>query len=80
VTIACTAVITEISYQTEKTIDADVSFLSMEEWRDELTILLGDMADEAGNIRRFENMSSEAGIAWYKVTHRYIGLEILTRD
>lgn len=30
---ACTAVVTEIAHHKKKTIDADVSFLSKEEWK-----------------------------------------------
>lgn len=64
---ACTAVITEISYHKKKTIEADISFLSKEEWKSELAILLDDMVEEDGSLRRFTDMRSDAGIAWHKV-------------
>ncbi|KAJ7179183.1 hypothetical protein C8R46DRAFT_1072781 [Mycena filopes] len=53
---ACTAVVTEIAYHKKKTIDADVSFLSETEWKEELEILLGDLT-----------LKSDAGVAWQKV-------------
>ena len=67
--IACTAVVTEIGYHTKKTVDGDVSFLSEKEWRDELTILLDDLVDEDGNLRRSTDLRSDAGIAWSKVKY-----------
>ncbi|KAJ7507726.1 hypothetical protein B0H11DRAFT_1968347 [Mycena galericulata] len=64
---ACTAVVTEIAYHNKKTIEADVSFLSESEWKDELGILLGDLVDEDGNLKRTTDLKSEAGVAWQKV-------------
>src|SRR5271156_149233 len=64
---ACTAVVTEISHHTKKTIIADVSFLSESEWRQELDVLLQDLVDEDGNLKRSMDLNSEAGIAWQKV-------------
>lgn len=64
---ACTAVVTEISYHDKDTIDADVSFLSEAEWKQELAILLTDLVDEDGNLKRSTDMKSDAGIAWQKV-------------
>ncbi|KAH9943050.1 uncharacterized protein BXZ73DRAFT_40115 [Epithele typhae] len=63
---ACTAVVTEIAYH-KKTIDGDVSFLSEHEWRDELKVLVEDMVDEDGNIKRSTDLRSDAGVAWSKV-------------
>lgn len=65
--IACTAVVTEIGYHTKSTIDADISFLSLAEWKSELTLLLYDMVDETGNLKRSADLKSDAGIAWSKV-------------
>lgn len=65
--VACTAVVTEIAYHKKKTIDGDVSFLSEEEWRDELKVLVDDLIDEDGNIKRSTDLRSDAGIAWSKV-------------
>ena len=65
--IACTAVITEISYHKEKFIAATISFLSEEEWRAELSILLSDLKDVDDSMKRTSDLRSEAGIAWHKV-------------
>ena len=64
---ACTAVVTEIGYHNKKTVDADVSFLSEQEWRQELSVLLDDLVDEDGNIKRSTDLRSDAGVAWHKV-------------
>ncbi|KAJ6599136.1 hypothetical protein DFH09DRAFT_1130225 [Mycena vulgaris] len=64
---ACTAVVTEIAHHTKKTIDADVSFLTEAEWKAELEILLGDLVDEDGNLKRSTDLKSDAGVAWQKV-------------
>ncbi|KAI0049607.1 hypothetical protein FA95DRAFT_1556704 [Auriscalpium vulgare] len=78
---ACTAVVTEIAYHKKATIDADVSFLSEKEWRDELKVLLDDLVDEEGNLKRTTNLNSDAGIAWSKVHAVYpsIGQEQLVK-
>jgi energy-coupling factor transporter ATP-binding protein EcfA2 len=65
---ACTAVITEISYQPQKSIAADVSFLNYEDWKAELVVLLEDMIDEDGSLKRSTDLRSDAGIAWHKVS------------
>lgn len=44
-----------------------MSFLSEAEWKAELEVLLQDLVDEDGNIRRSTDLKSEAGIAWQKV-------------
>jgi GTP-binding protein EngB required for normal cell division len=72
---ACTAVVTEISYHDKRTIEGDVSFLSVKEWRDEIDVLINDLVDEDGAIKRANDLRSDAGIAWSKVwtltrTHR----------
>ncbi|KAF5388296.1 hypothetical protein D9615_000347 [Tricholomella constricta] len=64
---ACTAVVTELAYHNKPTIDADISFLSEIEWRAELTILLTDLVDEDGNLKRSTDLKSDAGVAWQKV-------------
>jgi hypothetical protein len=64
---ACTAVVTEIAYHDKPTIDADVSFLTLGEWKEELEVLLDDLVDEDGNVRRATDLRSEAGVAWHKV-------------
>ncbi|KAF9569032.1 hypothetical protein CPC08DRAFT_790765 [Agrocybe pediades] len=64
---ACTAVVTEIAYHDKPTIDADISFLSEKEWRDELDVLLRDLVDEEKNVKRITDLNSDAGVAWSKV-------------
>lgn len=66
---ACTAVVTELAYHQKNTIDADISFLSELEWRQELAVLLQDLVDEDGNIKRTMDLKSDAGVAWQKVQH-----------
>jgi hypothetical protein len=52
------------------TIEGDVSFLSEKEWRDEIDVLLSDLIDEDGTVKRATDLRSDAGIAWSKVcTH-----------
>ena len=65
---ACTAVVTEIAHHNKATIDADISFLSEQEWRQELGVLLHDLVDEDGNIKRITDLKSDAGVAWQKVS------------
>lgn len=69
---ACTAVVTEISYHKKKTIEADVSFLKLEDWRQELVILLDDLIDEDGTVKR---ATGEAGVAWSKVHAVYPSID-----
>ncbi|EAU84723.2 hypothetical protein CC1G_00242 [Coprinopsis cinerea okayama7 len=73
---ACTAVVTEISYHKKGTIDGDVSFLSEEEWRQELSVLLHDLTEEDGKVKRTTDLKSDAGIAWQKVHALYPAISI----
>ncbi|KAJ7667949.1 hypothetical protein DFH06DRAFT_1280748 [Mycena polygramma] len=68
---ACTAVVTEIAYHKKKTIDADVSFLSESEWKAELQILLQDLVEEDGSLKRSTDLKSDAGVAFMKVHSVY---------
>ncbi|PBL02484.1 hypothetical protein ARMGADRAFT_1005847 [Armillaria gallica] len=89
--IACTAVVTEIAYHNKPTVDADVSFLTAAEWKEELSVLLQDLVDEDGTIKRSNDLKSDAGVAWQKVHAVYPSIsqealvrmtpdEIITRD
>jgi predicted 3-demethylubiquinone-9 3-methyltransferase (glyoxalase superfamily) len=60
-------VVTELAYHKKSTIDADISFLSEPEWRQELDVLLHDLVDEDGGIKRITDLKSDAGVAWQKV-------------
>ncbi|KAG2118858.1 uncharacterized protein F5147DRAFT_757285 [Suillus discolor] len=64
---ACTSVVTEISYHTAPTINADVLFLSEAEWREELTVLLDDIKAEGSNLKRTTDLHGDVEVAWYKV-------------
>ncbi|KAG5641399.1 hypothetical protein DXG03_005335 [Asterophora parasitica] len=59
---ACTAVVTELAYHKKSTIDADISFLSENEWKEELAVLLTDLFDEEGNLKRLSDLKSDAGV------------------
>jgi ribosome biogenesis GTPase A len=65
---ACTAVVTEISYHNNPNIEGDVAFLTEEEWKAEIEILLDDLVEEDGVVRRVTDMRSDAGVAWSKVS------------
>ena len=69
---ACTAVVTELAYHKKNTIDADISFLSELEWKQELGVLLQDLVDEDGSIKRTIDLKSDAGVAWQKVQYSHI--------
>ncbi|KAL0256970.1 hypothetical protein SLS55_007780 [Diplodia seriata] len=93
---ACTAVVTELSYNesddAEDRYRADVEFIKPEEWYKELEILFEDLLDGSGNIRKevTSNPDGEAGIAFAKIHAVYPhrtkeslaagGLEALKRD
>lgn len=59
--------VTELAYHNKPSIDADISFLSENEWREELDVLLQDLIDEEGNMKRITDLNSDAGVAWSKV-------------
>ncbi|KAL8964903.1 MAG: hypothetical protein Q9183_004149 [Haloplaca sp. 2 TL-2023] len=66
---ACTAVVTEISFNTEDIpYRAEIEFIQPQEWREEFTILFGDFLD--GSKRTSNNSireDSDAGIAYAKI-------------
>jgi hypothetical protein len=59
--------VTEIAYHKRNTIDADIEFLTKEEWLTELDVLLADLMDEEGNLKHASGMRNDAGVAWHKV-------------
>ncbi|KAG9195536.1 hypothetical protein G6011_00657 [Alternaria panax] len=68
---ACTAVVTEISWNSS--IDpsskyrAEIEFISQVDWEKELTVLLGEFLSENGKLSRdAQDQNSDAGIAWAK--------------
>lgn len=69
---ACTAVVTELSYNySGETIRAEVEFLSADEWRAELHILRDGLIDDEGNCRRVSDEGTEAGAAWARIHSVY---------
>ncbi|XP_039177255.1 nuclear GTPase SLIP-GC isoform X3 [Crotalus tigris] len=70
---ACTAVVVEISRAAEGSpYEADVEFLSWEEWNKELEALLEDMKDKAGILKkRCPDRKTEAGAAYSRVKAVY---------
>ncbi|KAG8685886.1 hypothetical protein FRC08_012861 [Ceratobasidium sp. 394] len=64
---ACTAVVAEIRYHSKPTITAKIEFLTLAEWKAELVVLLDDLVDKDGKIKRLSDLRSDAGVAWHKV-------------
>jgi hypothetical protein len=64
--IACTAAVTEIGYHNNPTIDATIIFLSADEWKAELAVLLKDLMDGTGPSSA-DPQGEAAQIAWSKV-------------
>ncbi|KAI4255106.1 MAG: hypothetical protein LQ352_002735 [Teloschistes flavicans] len=70
---ACTAVVTEISWNDhEQPYRAEIEFISPEDWRKELEILFNDLLDMNGNVSRDStNEDSDAGVAYAKIKAVY---------
>lgn len=68
---ACTAVVTEISYnfETEDPYRAAIEFIELKDWEKELKTLFDDL-HEGGDMR---NKDSEAGVALAKIKAVYPG-------
>lgn len=92
---ACTAVVTELSYNDsnndESRYKADVEFIKAEDWHKELETLFDDILDGSGNVsKEASNADTEAGVAFAKIKAVYPnktkdqlasgGLEVLKRD
>ena len=71
---ACTAVVTEISYNhDDEPYRAQVEFISSAEWEKELKTLFQDLLDGDGQVsRECANEDTDAGIAYAKIKGRYI--------
>nr|VWP00731.1 Chimeric spermidine synthase/saccharopine dehydrogenase [Ganoderma boninense] len=88
VVLACTSVVTEISYNEKGTHEADVHFLTEVEWRQEVLVLLQDLQEDSGekDSDRFgpwRDCGSSSGdatarIAWAKVHAVYPDLALHT--
>lgn len=73
---ACTAVVTELSYNYSENpaakYRAEIEFIKPEDWRKELTLLFREIFDESGELsREIYSADSEAGIAYAKVRAVY---------
>lgn len=70
---ACTAVVTEISYNyTPHKYRAEIEFISAADWRKDLTCLFQDLLDGNGDVsRECTNEDSDAGIAYAKIRAVY---------
>jgi len=70
---ACTAVITEISFNAEPTpYRATVEFIERSDWERELRILFDELLDGSGHIsRECADEDSEAGVAYAKIKAVY---------
>ncbi|KAJ2995161.1 hypothetical protein NUW58_g1356 [Xylaria curta] len=76
---ACTAVVTEISYNVSEDPDhryvAEIEFISVEDWDRELGYLFHDLVSSSGEVSgegQFE--ASDAGVAWAKIKAVYPSL------
>ncbi|XP_042319361.1 nuclear GTPase SLIP-GC [Sceloporus undulatus] len=78
---ACTAVVVEVSRAAGGSpYEAEVEFLSREEWYKELRALLEDMKDKSGNLkRRCPDRKTEAGAAYCRVKAVYGRIEELEK-
>ena len=70
---ACTAVVTEISYNFEETpYRAEIEFITVESWKNELNVLFQDLLDGNGSVsRESANEDTEAGVAYAKIKAVY---------
>ncbi|XP_062567678.1 nuclear GTPase SLIP-GC-like [Saccostrea cucullata] len=70
---ACTAVVVEVVNNPNSTkYEADITFLSKEEWHTELRLLLRDLTDVNGKIKKgVPDPKSEAGVAFLKIKAVY---------
>jgi hypothetical protein len=73
---ACTAVITEISYnnsdQEGQKYRAEIHFISKDQWAKELRVMLVDMADSQDALgANYTSSESEAGVAYHKIRAVY---------
>lgn len=70
---ACTAVVTEVSYNDgEKPYRAKIEFIKPADWERELKTLFQDLVDGSGNVsRESSNPDTDAGIAYAKIKAVY---------
>lgn len=64
---ACTSVVTSVSYHCEETLKAEISFMQLEQWKEELRVLLQDLHKDDGTSKRTSDLTSEGRVALQKV-------------
>lgn len=68
---ACTAVVTEMSWNTSNDVNskyrAEIEFIQPSDWEKDLRISLKELLDMSGNVTKDLSPDSEAGIAWAKI-------------
>ncbi|KAJ8086529.1 hypothetical protein PM082_005352 [Marasmius tenuissimus] len=73
---ACTSVVTEIGYREKPGIEAEIEFLTEDEWRNEINVLrddLGRMSTSAHRKLKLDQ-NTPADIAWHKLQAVYPAL------
>ncbi|TEB25954.1 hypothetical protein FA13DRAFT_1668374, partial [Coprinellus micaceus] len=77
---ACTAVVTKISYHKKRRICATINFLTKEDWRKELEVLLKDLTSEDGSVPTNDSelamLSLPAQVAWERIHAVYPTIEM----
>lgn len=70
---ACTAVVTEISYNTSNDpYRAEIEFITRDNWEKELKVLFNNLFDGSGNVsHKATNEESKAGVAYAKIKAVY---------
>lgn len=69
---ACTAVVTEISYNNGSTAyRAVIEFISPQEWRNELELLINDIVSNGRVTNDYDDDNTQAGIAFAKIQAVY---------
>ena len=75
---ACTAVITELSYNhsddPKKLYNAEIEFISMDDWKKELSHLFGDLSGSGEASQESAGADLDAGAAWDKLKAVYPAL------
>ncbi|KAK1224423.1 hypothetical protein PQX77_012719 [Marasmius sp. AFHP31] len=73
---ACTGVVTEIGYREKPGIEAEIEFLTEDEWRTEISVLRDDLGRMSASAHRKLKLdqNTPAGIAWHKLRAVYPAL------
>ncbi|KAL0949749.1 hypothetical protein HGRIS_009787 [Hohenbuehelia grisea] len=63
---ACTAAITEVGYHNKPNAEADITFLSRDEWFEEFAVIRQEMLNDDGTMKHISRLDEDADIAWRK--------------